>query len=218
MATYLLKDSNGVTLATLPGVLDNVPLTGVSTNTTSGTANIITVASTVGLFPGMPVSIPNVPSGALIHAIRSATQIELYRSAWDATNGVFTTSGANANATAVGTDLVGVAHGFDPRCLVAQTYAQGVWRNLTNGGAANNAYGQGVATVPTSVSIGTGQMYGIMYPATASPRLSDTLAEIPLKRHNGEPWSCRMVVHTGGHLSTVPANPEYTMHYNGADA
>lgn len=233
-ASYLLKDSNGTTIATLPGVLDVVSLTGVATNVTSGTENQVTVASTTGLFPGMPVSIPNIPDGSFIHAIRSSTVIELFRSAWNATTGVFTTSAANANATAAATDLVGRAHGFDPRCLVTQTYARGTWRNIhstvgspllgpgnigstiSDGSAriAETGFGKGVAIIPTAGTVATGILQ-----ATAFEYLkSDHLFATPIKRHNGEPWACRLVVHSGGHLSTVPADPDFTFHYNGADA
>jgi hypothetical protein len=231
-ASYLLKDSNGTTIATLPGVLDVVSLTGVATNVTSGTENQVTVASTTGLFPGMPVSIPNIPDGSFIHAIRSATVIELYRSAWNATTGVFTTSGANANATAAtapATDVVGRAHGFDPRCLVTQFYARGTWRNIHSSNSRSgqsgysdsleelmvgHQYGQGVAIIPTAGTYAAGAL--IMTAHTVAT--SDTLAATPIKRHNGEPWACRLVVHSGGHLSTVPADPDYTFHYNGPDA
>lgn len=224
-ASYLLKDSNGTTIATLPGVLDVVSLTGVATNVTSGTENQVTVASTTGLFPGMPVSIPNIPDGSFIHAIRSSTVIELYRSAWNATTGVFTTSGANANATAAASGLLGQAHGFDPRCLVTQFYARGAWRNkhkvqsslfyvnptgfqlMTNPGA-------GSALLPTTFTLAN----GAATMTAGEMRVTDELAATPLKRHNGESWACRLVVHSGGHLSTVPADPDYTFHYNGADA
>ena len=216
-ATYLLKDSNGTTIATLPGVLDVVALTGIATNVTSGTENQVTVASTTGLYPGMPVSIPNIPDGAFIHAIRSSTVIELYRSAWNATTGEFTTSAANANATAAASGLLGHAHGFDARCLVTRFYARGTWRNTVR------APGY---TVQASVHVtGTGQLpfsteptYSGTTVSSVTARSSDELKATPLKRHNGEPWACRLVVHSGGHLSTVPADPDYTFHYNGADA
>lgn len=216
-ATYLLKDSNGTTIATLPGVLDVVALTGVATNVTSGTENQVTVASTTGLYPGMPVSIPNIPDGAFIHAIRSSTVIELYRSAWNATTGEFTTSAANANATAAASGLLGHAHGFDARCLVTRFYARGTWRNTVRA--------PGFQAVAWVEATGSGQLPFTTEPAYSgttlsgvTPRVSDELKATPLKRHNGEPWACRLVVHSGGHLSTVPADPDYTFHYNGADA
>ena len=216
-ATYLLKDSNGTTIATLPGVLDVVALTGVATNVTSGTENQVTVASTTGLYPGMPVSIPNIPDGAFIHAIRSSTVIELYRSAWDATTGEFTTSAANANATAAASGLLGHAHGFDARCLVTRFYARGTWRNTVRA--------PGFQAVSWVEATGNGQLTFTTEPtytgttlSSVTTRSSDELKATPLKRHNGEPWACRLVVHSGGHLSTVPADPDYTFHYNGPDA
>jgi hypothetical protein len=224
-ATYLLKDANGTTLSTLPSVLEPVSLTGVATNVTIGTENQVTVASTTGLFPGMPVSIPNIPEGSFIHAIRSATVIELYRSAWNATTGVFTTSAANANATAAASGLLGLAHGFDPRCLIAAMYARGTWRNKHKGDSKMffvNPSGfsvvqgitPGAALIPTTFTYasGTASM------TAGQMRVSDELEATPLKRHNGEMWACRYVVHTGGHVSVVPADPSYTLHYNGPDA
>jgi hypothetical protein len=225
-ATYLLKDANGTTLATLPSVLEPVSLTGVATNVTSGTENQVTVASTTGLFPGMPVSIPNIPEGSFIHAIRSATVIELYRSAWDVTTGVFTSSAANANATAAASGLLGQAHGFDPRCLIAAMYARGTWRNKHKGNTplftasvggtpqSQITLTPGAALIPTTHTVTTG--YATM--TAGEIRLTDEMAATPLKRHNGEVWACRYVVHTGGHVSIVPADPSYTLHYNGPDA
>lgn len=234
MAKYLLKDRNGIQLASLTGVLDVVSLTGVVTNVTSGTENQVTVDSTAGLFPCMPVSIPNIPEGSFIHAIRSATVIELYRSAWNATTGVFTTSGANAAATAAGSSLVGRAHGFDPRCLVTQIYARGTWRNLltsqiehpavvTNGSAnefasvATKVRAPGLITVLQS----TNALVGSYLSNSTTPTMtimSDNAVSTPLKRHDGAPWACRIVVHTGGHLSTISADPDDILHYNGPDA
>jgi hypothetical protein len=224
-ATYLLKDANGTTLATLPSVLEPVSLTGVATNVTSGTENQVTVASTTGLFPGMPVSIPNIPEGSFIHAIRSATVIELFRSAWNATTGVFTTSAANANATAAASGLLGQAHGFDPRCLIAAMYARGTWRNkhkavsknfyiYPSGFAIIEASPTGAPLIPTTFTYAN----GAATMTAGEMRVSDELAATPLKRHNGEVWACRYVVHTGGHVSIVPGDPSYTLHYNGPDA
>ena len=225
MAKYLLKDDNGRTLATLPNVLDPVPLAGVETTSSS---NLVTVTSTTGLYAGMAVSIPNIPGGAFIHAVKSATIIELWASAWNATTGVFTTSAANAQATAAGSDLVGSAQGFNPRCRVSEFYARGTWRNLhasnSHGGqivgpsgfelTTGQQFGSGVAIVPSTGAVSS----GVYVQTAASIAVSDALAATPMKRHNGEPWSFYILVHTGGHQSVVPADPEQTLHYNGADA
>lgn len=216
-ADYTYYDNNEA--RTITQVLNPVSLTGVATNTTAGTENFVTVASTAELYAGMAVNIPNVPLGSFIHVIRSSTQIELYRSAWNASTGVFTTSGANAAATAVGSGLLGSASGFDPCCLVTQFYAKGVWRNLHN--AASNAglpayvtsyaqfnnggypFGQGVAMIPSTGSFVAGQFQA----SAATFAASDTLATTPLKRHNGEPWAFFILVSTGGFRSLVPALP-----------
>jgi hypothetical protein len=46
-------------------------------------------------------------------------------------------------------------------------------------------------------------------------RTSDELAETPLKRHNGEPWSFFQLVSTGGFRSLVPALPNRELIYSG---
>ena len=63
-AEYKYYDANG-TERTISKVLDPVPLTGYVT--VSG-SNFITVASTVGVFPGMAVKGTKIPLGAFVHA------------------------------------------------------------------------------------------------------------------------------------------------------
>jgi hypothetical protein len=211
MAKYLLKDNNGRTLATLPGVLDPVALTGVETSSGS---NLVTVASTTGLYAGMAVSIPNIPAGAFIHAVKSATVIELWASSWDATNGVFTTSAANANASATATDMLGSAQGFNARCRVSEFYARGTWRNTFRAqGFMAVSFGNTDPIPWTTVPTYSGTTL-----SSVTARSSDEVLATPVKRHNGEPWSFYIVVHTSGHQSVLPADPEQTLHYNGADA
>jgi len=225
-ATYKLKDSNGRELASITSVLAPVALTGVSVSSTS---NLVTVDSTTGCYPGMPVAIPNVPAGSFIHAVKSSTVLELWRSAWDTSTGVWTTSAANANATATASSLTGHAYGYHPSCIMAQTYAMGMWRNLhdsnsSNGTAtvvgaygenvAHHTYGNGVAIVPTAGSVST----GLYLASTAEPRLSDSLSATPVKRHNGEIWGVRPFIHTSGFLSHVSANPEHHIHLSAITA
>ena len=234
-ATYKLKDSNGRELASITSVLAPVALTGVSVSSTS---NLVTVDSTTGCYPGMPVAIPNVPAGSFIHAVKDSTTLELWRSDWNTSTGVWTTSAANANATATASSLTGHAYGYHPSCIMAQTYAMGMWRNLHDSNSSNGSpafidsiygntigsaygefvahdtYGNGVAIVPTSGSISAG---GYVM-STASPRLSDTLAETPVKRHNGEIWGVRPFIHTSGFLSHVAANPEHHIHLSAITA
>ncbi len=217
--TYDIIDRDSREITSLASVLPPIALTSVSTSSGS---NAVTVASTTGCYPGMPVAIPGVPPGSFIHAVKDSTTLELWRSAWDTSTGVWTTSAANANATGTASSLTGHAYGYHPSCVMALTYALGMWRNLhdsnsSNGSAtvvgalgeytAHNTYGNGVAIVPTSGSVSTG-LYAM---SAGSPRLSDTLAETPVKRHNGEIWGVRPFVQTDGLLSHVPANPEWSV-------
>ena len=204
---------------TILSVLNHVHLTGVET--TSGQF-LVTVASTTGLHPGMAVNLPHIPAGAFIHAIHSATVIEIWASAWDATNGIFTTSGANAAATTTDTtgNLRGTAQGFDPRCLVTQTYARGTWRNTVRapGFQATNwipADGQLPFTTEPAYTVGGG---GALTLTALTTRVSDELKPTPLKRHNGEPWSFFILVSTGGFQSLVPALPGRELIYSGVSA
>lgn len=225
-ATYKLKDYNGRELASITSVLAPVALTGVSVFSTS---NLVTVDSTTGCYPGMPVAIPNVPAGSFIHAVKDSTTLELWRSDWNTSTGVWTTSAANANATATASSLTGYAYGYHPSCIMAQTYAMGMWRNLHDSNSSNGSphvtnaydeyvahqtYGNGVAVVPT-----TGMVSAGLYVTTAAePRLSDTLAATPVKRHNGEIWGVRPFIHTSGFLSHVSANPEHHIHLSAITA
>jgi len=225
-ADYKYTDLFGVE-RTIPNVLDQVALTGVVTNVTAGTENRVTVASTAGLFAGMPVAIPNIPQGAFIHAVRSATEIDLWATAWDATTGIWTTSAANANATVATSGILGAALGFDPRCIVSLTYARGVWRNLHSDTSALLYYsvgtvsslgaptGKGVSIVPTTL---TPTPEGLTRMTASEARVSDHLAATPLKRHNGEPWGVYILVSTGGHQSVVQAIPEKEILYTGPSA
>jgi len=217
--TYDIIDRDSREITSLASVLSPVTLSSVSTTSTS---NEVTVASTTGCYPGMPVAIPGVPPGSFIHAVKSSTVLVLWRSDWDTSTGVWTTSAANANATATASGLTGHAYGYHPACIMAQTYALGMWRNLhdSNGGNAlvtflntsveqveHDTYGRGVALVPTA-----GSMSASGYLATdVAIRTSDTLAATPVKRHNGEIWGVRPFVQTGGLLSHVPANPEWSV-------
>lgn len=225
MARYTVKDDNGSTLQELVGVLDPVALAGVGM--TSG-SNILTVTNTDGVFPGMVIKAPNIPAGAFVHAVKSDTQLELWASAWNATEGVFTTSSENAEATADGSDLTALALGFDPRTQVAQCYAQGTWRNTIRSAASVPVY--------ASTSFNTSQPGSVQIPAyltkvtsdttvadtfaltPTATILSDEVSATPLKRHNGEHWGVYIVVCTGGHQCLVPANPKHSIAYAGADS
>ena len=229
-ATYKLKDSNGRELASITSVLAPVALTGVSVSSAS---NLVTVDSTTGCYPGMPVAIPNVPAGSFIHAVKDSTTLELWRSDWNTSTGVWTTSAANANATATASSLTGHAYGYHPSCIMAQTYAMGMWRNLhdsnTSSGVVagsttgieynqHDTYGAGVAIVPTAGIWGSGGLSGAYFASAGDIRVSDTLAATPVKRHNGEIWGVRPFTHTSGFLSHVAANPEHHIHLSAITA
>lgn len=224
-ATYIYYDENGEERSIVE-VLDPVALTGVGT--TSG-SNLITVASTSGVYPGMAMACPNIPPGAFVHAVKSATVLELAASAFNRSTGVWSTTGANANATASDSGLLARALGFCPFTIVELAHAMGMWRNLhsaaTNNGlgffgslldesVASTPYGRGVAMVPNAGSFTSGE-----YKASGADfRVSDALAATPLKRHNGELWGVYLFVSTAGHLSRVPATPGREILYAGATA
>jgi len=216
--TYDIIDRDSREITSLASVLSPVTLSSVSTSSGS---NEVTVGSTTGCYPGMPVAIPGVPVGSFIQAVKSSTVLELWRSAWDSSTGAWTTSAANANATATASSLTGYAYGYHPLCVIEQTYALGMWRNIHSsnvglGGVAvasgteltsHETFGRGVALVPTS-----GTLSGGLYSATAVDiRVADTLAATPVKRHNGEKWGVRPFVQTGGLLSHVPARPDWSV-------
>lgn len=218
--TYDIIDSDSREITSLASVLSPVALSSVSTTSAS---HEVTVASTTGCYPGMPVAIPGVPPGSFIHAVKSSTVLELWRSAWDTSTGLWTTSAANANATATASGLSGYGYGYHPSCIMAQTYALGMWRNLHDSNPSNGlpgvatttppspyheTYGVGVALVPTAVFVGGA---GAIISTAAAIRVSDALAETPVKRHNGEIWGVRPFVQTGGLLSHVPADPEWSV-------
>lgn len=210
---YKIFDADGREVMEQIEVLDPVSLTGVETSSGS---NLVTVASTASLHPGMPVRIPNIPLGAWIHAIKSSTVIELYASVYAA--GAWTTSAANANASATATGMLGRALGYDPECLIALTHARGPWRNIIRAtspmfsGTTTGTNGLPYALVPTyNVSGGSATLTAL------TQYLGDDLSASPTRRHTGEVWSVRPFVHTGGHITHVAALPGGAVQFAGAD-
>ena len=218
------NSSNGRVFDTLTGVLVPVVLTGVATSDTVQ-KHIITVNSTAGVYRGMSIRAKNVPPGSVVNAVISSTKLELFRSAWNATTGVYSHSAANAEATAAASEGTGHALAFDPQALVCQTYIEGTWRNVhareskmwfyITGGAYSNeeGFGPGVSLVPTAMTVSQGQ--SLMTTAAAIP--SDDLKATPVKRHDGEPHACLLVVHTGGMLSVIHQPHLKNLTYAGAD-
>lgn len=228
-ATYEIRDKNGFLVQSVPDVVAHVHLTSVSTTSAS---NILTVASTTNCYPGMAVFAPNIPRGAFIHAVKSATELELWASSWNASTGVWTTSAANAQATANGSSMLAQAQGFNP-VPVTQWYAEGTWRNLhqtSSSGAALSSYGitasdgfarligvgagAGIALVPTALSVTA----GVITPTAAAVRTSDTLDATPLKRHEGSPLGAWVLVSTGGYQTVHLISRGETCAYAGASA
>lgn len=216
--TYTITDRDGREITEVPLVLAAVALTGVETASGS---NLVTVGSVTGLYPGMPVAIPNVPPGAFIHAVKDSTTIELLRSVFS--GGAWMTVAANANATDTATELTGHAYGYHLACIIEQTYAMGMWRNLHTSRAigisqttstqkevqANELFGKGVAIVPTG-----GTWSAQIFSPTSSGSViatSDDLAASPAKRHNGEIWGVRPFVQTSGALSHIAARPDWSV-------
>jgi len=222
--------NNNREVHTIPGVLTPVALTSVAT--TSG-SNSITVASTAGVYAGMPITCPNVPLGAFVSAVTSATVLELTMSLYNRTTGIWSTSWVNAYAQSSASGLTAMAHGYHPACVVEQSIPLGVWRNeirnssitvpvvgtaasgtvLVSGPAVINAPAL-MSSAAAATNTGTGAF-------SATPTYSvqdDTCAATPLKRHNGEPWGVRMVVSTGGIMSHFPAHMDWQAFYNGADS
>ncbi len=191
-ANYEIRDRAGRLLCTVPSVLDAVELSGVST---AAGSNILTVTSTTGVYPGLAVFCAGIPRGAFINAVRSATELELYASVFNATTGVWTTSAANAQATASATGLKAQAQGFCP-VPITVWFAEGCWRNLHS--ASYALLGPGVGVVPTAGTFTN----GVYAPTAANIVPSDNLATTPLKRHEGVPRSVWLFVSTGGHQTT----------------
>lgn len=219
---------NGREQYTIPNVLAPVALAGVET--TSG-SNVIahTALSGSAVYPGMSVRGPGIPLGAFIGAIKDSTHLELWCSAWNASTGVWTTTAANANATASASGLTAYAMGYDPACIVMQFHPQGNWRNEV-GSTTMQIPVTGSATSPDTVVIsGPGivtanaEVTALSYggtPAALTPTYgakSDSYATTPLKRHEGPPYGVRILVSTGGHQSEVPASRQWQIAYAGAD-
>lgn len=231
MPIYKVIDDNGRTRATIPGVLAPVALTGVST--TSG-SNILTVASTTGVYPGMSIAAPNFPAGCFVLAVKNATTLEVWKSSLDRTTGLWTTTAANANATASASSLLAMALGFSPLTLIEAAFAMGMWQNIfydsrtphqvgaavtaaaTDGAGRLNEGGlpSGVVAVPAAVTYSG----SAIVPSSLTVKTSDHLLATPIKRQNWESWGIWPMVSTDGHLTCIPARPEWLIHYNGADA
>lgn len=219
-ALFEIRDRSGRLLRSVPNVLAPVALTGVSTTSAS---NILTVASTTGVYPGMGVNAPNIPNTAFVHAVKSATELELWASSFNASTGVWTTSAANANATANGSSLLAYAGGGAVE--VTKWYAEGCWRNIfrgTSGGAFGAAPGltaqPGYVPLVTNVIASAGSSTWTLFPNSILYATSDDFAATPLKRHEGVPRSVWILISTGGFRSTHLINQGDSCGYAEAEA
>lgn len=220
-ALFEIRDRSSRLLRSVPNVLAPVALTVVSTTSAS---NILTVASTAGVYPGMGVNAPNIPNTAFVHAVKSATELELWASAFNATTGVWTTSAANAQATANGSSMLAYAGGG--AALVTQWYAEGNWRNIFRGAAGGAIGGSpvgltaqpGYVPLVTNVIGSGGSSSWTLYPNSIQYATSDDYAATPLKRHEGVPRGVWILVSTGGFRTTHIINQGDSCGYAKAEA
>lgn len=226
-ANFKYYDAFGIE-RTITNVLEPVELTEVEVD---GTTNIITVAQTDVVYPGQAICCPGVPLGAFVHSVRKSagnpTSLELWKSEFNRSTGVWTTSGANANSTDAYSGTSATVYGFSPFAIVELAYAMGMWRNTISAKATGNVlhattlkeaqysevFGRGVAVVPPS-----GSWSGHLFSPSGSPTyyLSDELNTTPLKRHNGELHGAYIVVSQHGYHSVVQALPGRELIYSPA--
>lgn len=231
-ADFKYYDAFGVE-RTIKNVLEPVELTDVEV--TSG-SNVITVAEASVVYPGQAICCPYVPMGSFVYSVRKSTgnptSLELWRSTFNRTTGVWTTSGTNAQATDNLTGTTATVYGFSPMTIVELAYAMGMWRNIhtrntpglqpagvsaTLGDGASevmqHGYGPGVGLVPTAVTTAAS---GAALPSTWAVRVCDTMSETPLKRHNGELHGAYILVSQYGYHSVVQALPGRELIYSPA--
>jgi len=231
-ANFKYYDSYG-TERTVANVLEPVELTEV--DVTSGNT-FISVAEASVVYPGQAIMGPGIPLGSFVHSVQKSTgyptKLNLIRSLFNRTTGLWTTSAANATTDVSVTGTTAMVFGFSPVAIVELAYAMGMWRNLHSArasgiyGTASNSlnttveahsdvHGEGVAIVPTTIAmVPFGS--GIYASASANVRTSDTLAATPLKRHNGELHGAYIIVSQYGYQSVVQALPGRELIYSPA--
>ena len=229
-ANFKYYDSYG-TERTVANVLEPVELTEV--DVTSGDT-FISVAEASVVYPGQAIMGPGIPLGSFVHSVQKSTgnptKLNLMRSSFNRTTGVWTTSAANATTDVSVTGTTAMVFGFSPVAIVELAYAMGMWRNLhsshasglygTSSSAAatynetqySDVFGEGVALVPTAVTVG---LSGLAV-SGGNIRTSDTLEATPLKRHNGELHGAYIIVSQYGYQSVVQALPGRELIYSPA--
>lgn len=223
-ANFKYYDSYG-TERTVANVLEPVELTEV--DVTSGNT-FISVAEASVVYPGQAIMGPGIPLGSFVHSVAKSsgnpTKLNLMRSSFNRTTGVWTTSAANATTDASVTGTTAMVFGFSPVAIVELAYAMGMWRNLHSSRATGlygvsaaspetqygDVHGEGVAIVPTAVTVG---LNGLVTTG-GSIHTSDTLEATPLKRHNGELHGAYIIVSQHGYQSVVQALPGRELIYS----
>lgn len=226
-ANFKYYDSYG-TERTVANVLGPVELTEV--DVTSGDT-FISVAEASVVYPGQAIMGPGIPLGSFVHSVQKSTgnptKLNLMRSSFNRTTGVWTTSAANATTDVSVTGTTAMVFGFSPVAIVELAYAMGMWRNLHSSRATghygmgasvipetqySDVHGEGVAIVPTAVTVVTNGLS----PTGGTIRTSDTLEATPLKRHNGELHGAYIIVSQYGYQSVVQALPGRELIYSPA--
>lgn len=226
-ANFKYYDSYG-TERTVANVLGPVELTEV--DVTSGNT-FISVAEASVVYPGQAIMGPGIPLGSFVHSVQKSTgnptKLNLMRSSFNRTTGVWTTSAANATTDVSVTGTTAMVFGFSPVAIVELAYAMGMWRNLHSSRASglygvgagvaletqySDVHGEGVAIVPTAVAPSTGGLVT----TGGNVRTSDTLEATPLKRHNGELHGAYIIVSQYGYQSVVQALPGRELIYSPA--
>lgn len=226
-ANFKYYDSYG-TERTVANVLEPVELTEV--DVTSGDT-FISVAEASVVYPGQAIMGPGIPLGSFVHSVQKSTgnptKLNLMRSSFNRTTGVWTTSAANATTDVSVTGTTAMVFGFSPVAIVELAYAMGMWRNLHTSRASgilgtssttlnetqySDVHGEGVAIVPTAVTLVPNGLYA----TGGNVRTSDTLEATPLKRHNGELHGAYIIVSQYGYQSVVQALPGRELIYSPA--
>ena len=229
-ANFKYYDSYG-TERTVANVLEPVELTEV--DVTSGDT-FISVAEASVVYPGQAIMGPGIPLGSFVHSVQKSTgnptKLNLMRSSFNRTTGVWTTSAANATTDVSVTGTTAMVFGFSPVAIVELAYAMGMWRNLHSSHASglygfnpglygafqetqhSDVHGEGVAIVPTAVTTSPNGLVS----SGGDVRTSDTLEATPLKRHNGELHGAYIIVSQYGYQSVVQALPGRELIYSPA--
>lgn len=214
MGKYLYTNGQGETQE-IPLVLPPLELTEVQVLENS---NVVTVASTAGVWPGMAYFGPKMKDGvrAFVQNKLSATKLEIWGAKWDPETGFYTLSAENGRATADDNTAGNLATvcGFG-RLPDVVFRPGGLWsNNFESTGVTNIPVKVADATVVQTTQTKAPLVFDPKYTWTSGtvvnisePQVhkSDCLAETPLKRHHGVPQDMWVLVQEGGYVSVLPA-------------